>query len=324
MYRGKRVGVVVPAHNEEKLIGRVIETMPDYVDQVIVVDDASPDRTSQVVQSYLPRLDGRLILIRHEKNQGVGGAITTGHRRALENGLEVVAVMAGDAQMDPAELPLVLDPVAEGEADYAKGNRFASGEAWQEMPKFRYFMNAALSMFNKIVSGYWHVADPECGYTAISRRALQMLDLNRLSKGYQFEMSVLVHLNAHNLRVVDVPVRPVYGIGEKSGINYLKAFVVFSLYLPRSFFWRLKEKYIIRDFHPLVFFYLFGLLFCPVGLLLGLYLLAHRLVAGPVTATSALFAMFLFMSGLQFLLFAMWFDKDYEDTAQLRGWRNAR
>jgi glycosyltransferase involved in cell wall biosynthesis len=316
MYKGASIGVIVPAYNEEKLIGHVLETMPEYVDKIIVVDDASNDHTSEAVQSYEPPLSGRLILIRHEVNQGVGGAIVTGHRRALVEGMDVIAVMAGDAQMDSSELGRVLDPVIEGRADYAKGNRFFNGETWQIMPKVRYFANAALSMLTKISSGHWHVADPQCGYTAISRQVLETLDLDRLSKGYQFENSMLVNLNVLNLRVVDVPVRPIYGIGEDSGIQHGWAVVAFALYLAWSFVWRLKEKYIVRDFHPLVFFYLFGLLFCPPGLLFGLYLLAYRLMVGPVQTTSALFAMFLFTSGLQFLLFAMWFDKDYVDTVR--------
>jgi glycosyltransferase involved in cell wall biosynthesis len=316
MYRGAKIGVIVPAYNEAKLIGRVLETMPEYVDKIIVVDDASDDHTSEVVQPYESSLGGRLVLIRHEVNQGVGGAIITGHHRALAEGMDVVAVMAGDAQMDPSELRRVLAPVIKGRADYAKGNRFSSGEAWRTMPKVRYFANATLSMLTKIASGHWHIADPQCGYTAISRQVLETLDLDRLSKGYQFENSMLVNLNVLNLRVVDVPVRPIYGIGENSGIQHGWAVLAFALYLARSFVWRLKEKYIIRDFHPLVFFYLFGLLFCPPGLLFGLYLLAYRLMVGEVQATSALFAVFLFTSGLQFLLFAMWFDKDYVGTAR--------
>lgn len=311
MYENQIIGVVVPAYNEEKLIGRTIDTIPDFVDRVIVVDDGSYDATVERIQERVAQQPERVILIQHEVNQGVGSTIITGHRRALEEGVDVVAVMAGDAQMDPRELPQVLDPVVEGQIDYAKGNRFASGEAWLRMPKARYFANAGLSMFMKIASGYWHVADPQCGYTAISRHALEMLNLDQIAKGYQFENSMLIHLNVHNLRVVDVPVMPVYGIGEQSGINHLWALAAFSVYLVSVFFWRLKEKYIIRDFHPLVFFYSFGLLFFLVGLLLGLYLVAYRLLQGPVQATSALFATSLFMSGLQFLMFAMWFDMDY-------------
>lgn len=312
MHQGKRVGVVIPAYNEEKLIGRVITTMPDFVDMMIVVDDASRDATSSIVQSYQAQYGARLVLIRHPQNKGVGGAIITGHQRALAEGLDVVAVMAGDAQMDPTDLEPILMPVISGRADYSKGNRFINGDAWRHMPRLRFYANAGLSMLNKIASGYWHTADPQCGYTAISADVLRQLDLNQISQGYHFENSILMHLNVLNMRVVDVPIRAVYGIGEKSGINHLWALLSFSVYLMKAFLWRLREKYVLRDFHPLVFFYLFGLFFFPVGLLFGGYLVFYRLFVGVVQATSALLAMVMFMSGLQFLLFAMWFDKDYQ------------
>jgi glycosyltransferase involved in cell wall biosynthesis len=312
MYKEKKIGVVVPAYNEELLISQVITTMPDFVDRIIVVDDASTDQTYPFVQTFLDQGNDRLILIHHEKTQGVGGAIITGHCRALEEGMDVIAVMAGDAQMDPAELANILDPVVEDAADYSKGNRFINGEAWKHMPRVRYFANASLSMLNKIAIGYWHISDPQCGYTAISRRALNQLDLNLLGKGYHFENSVLLLLNVNNLRVMDVPIRAIYGMGEKSGINHFWALISFSSYLLRVFIWRLKEKYVIRDFHPLVFFYAFGMVFFTIGLALGVYLVAYRLFIGVVRETSALFATFLFTSGLQLLLFAMWFDKDYQ------------
>ena len=312
MIQGKKIGVVIPAYNEEKLIGQVITTMPDFVDRMIVVDDASHDQTGVVVAGLQVQFGERLILLRHPQNKGVGGAILSGHRRALEEQMDVVAIMAGDAQMDPADLGRILDPVITGRADYAKGNRFMNGEAWRHMPRLRFYANAALSMFNKIASGYWQIADPQCGFTAISAETLRLLDLDRISQGYHFENSILLHLNVLGLRVVDVPIKAVYGIGEKSGINHLWALISFSFYLLRAFLWRLGEKYVIRDFHPLVFFYLFGLLFTPLGLLFGLYLVIYRLAAGLVQATSALFAVLLFISGLQFLLFAMWFDKDYQ------------
>ena len=305
--------MVIPAYNEEKLIGRVISTMPDFVDRMIVVDYASCDDTSTIVGGFQAQYGDRLILIRHTQNKGVGGAIISGHLRALEEGMDVVSIMAGDAQMDPADLEKILAPVVSDEADYSKGNRFVNGDAWRHMPRLRFFANAGLSMLNKIASGYWQIADPQCGYTAISANALRQLDLGTISEGYQFENSILMHLNVHNLRVVDVPIRAIYGIGEKSGINHFWALISFSVYLVGAFLWRLTEKYVLRDFHPLVFFYLFGLFFMPVGLLFGIGLVGYRMVFGTVQATSALFAMVMFMSGLQFLLFAMWFDKDYHN-----------
>jgi len=319
MLDGKRIGVVVPAYNEEKLIGRVIETMPDFVDRIYVVDDCSRDGTSDRVRSYLeqPSLNGRLELIRHTANQGVGAAIVTGYRKAAEEGMDVAAVMAGDAQMDPAELERVVEPVVRGEADYVKGNRLFTGEAWQIIPKHRYLGNAFLSLMTKIASGYWHVADSQTGYTAISTGAIRLLPLEKLYPRYGYPNHLLVMLNVFNQRVRDVPVRPVYNVGERSGIRLRKVIPVLTWLLTRCFFWRLKEKYVIRDFHPLVFFYLLGIALFPVGLLSGLYLVYHRLFVGPVAATSALFSVFLFVSGLQSLFFAMWFDMEY--NKDLRG-----
>lgn len=312
MYKGKLIGVSVPSYNEEKLVGRVITTMPEFVDRIIVVDDCSRDNTAQVAQALQQQTGERLILIRHETNQGVGGAVLSGHRRGFQEGMDVMVVMAGDAQMSPDDLPAILDPVVEGRADYAKGNRFFNREAWTKMPRLRFFGNAGLSMLTKIVSGYWHVSDPQSGYTALSRQAFERLDLGNIRRGYHFENDMLIHMNVASLRVVDVPIQAVYGVGEKSGIRHLWAVFSFSWYLAGRFFWRLVEKYVIRDFHPLVFFYLFGILLAPLGFLFGAYLVLYRLISGlPVQATSALFAVLLFISGMQFLLFAMGFDKDY-------------
>ncbi len=311
MYKDARIGVVVPAYNEEKLIGRVLETMPDFVDYVVVVDDCSQDRTYEIANAHRQRWGDRLEIIRHEVNHGVGEAIITGYRRALELNLDVMAVMAGDAQMDPEDLTRVIDPVIEARADYTKGNRLFTGEVWNTMPRHRFFGNNILSLMTKVASGYWHVADSQGGYTAISLRALRMLDLDRIGKGYEFENSMLIHLNVFNLPVVNVPVRPIYGIGEKSGIRLWRVVPSMSWYLLKGFFWRLKEKYVLRDFHPLLLFYAAGLtLFLP-GFLFGLYLVVYRLLVDEVSATSALFAVLMFTSGLQLLLFAMWIDMEY-------------
>jgi glycosyltransferase involved in cell wall biosynthesis len=311
MYAGKTVAVVVPAHNEEKLIGQVLETMPAFVDLIVVVDDASTDQTVVRAQAYEKRLPARLQVLSHAQNQGVGGAIVTGYTYALQQQSDVVAVMAGDAQMDPADLERVVAPVARGEAEYVKGNRLFRGESWQMIPHYRYLGNAALSLLTKIASGYWHVADSQSGYTAIARIALERLDLERVYKRYGMPNDMLVKLNVGNFRVRDVSVRPVYNVGESSGIRLRKVVPTIAWLLCRGFFWRLKEKYILRDFHPLVFFYFLGLLLLPAGGLFGMYLIVHRLLVGPVAATSALFAAFLVISGLQSLFFAMWFDMDY-------------
>ncbi len=310
MHKGKKIGVVVPAHNEEELIGRVMETMPDFVDRIIVVDDGSSDRTASVVEEHRGSLEERLVVLKHGENKGVGASILTGYKWAKDNGMDVVGVMAGDGQMKPEELVSILDPVVEGTADYVKGNRLSSGEAWRFMPRLRYLGNGLLSLLSKIASGYWGIADFQCGYTAISSMPLGTLQLDRIYERYGFPNDLLVVLNVHDVRVAEVVVTPIYNVGEKSGIRLWKVIPILSWVLFRRFLWRLKEKYIIRDFHPLVFFYGMGLILFPSGTLFGLYLLIYRIFKGPVAATSALFSALLVISGLQSLFFAMWFDMD--------------
>ncbi|MBI3763078.1 MAG: glycosyltransferase family 2 protein [Chloroflexi bacterium] len=310
MFDNAKIAVIVTAYNEEKLIGGVLETMPDYADRIYVVDDASTDATAQIVAERARR-DPRITLISHTANQGPGGTVVTGYRQALADGMDVVAVMAGDAQTDPADLPAMIGPIVRGEADYVKGNRLYTGEAWHIIPRYRYLGNAFLSLFTKIASGYWHIADSQTGYTAISRDALSRLPLDRFYRRYGYPNHMLVLLNVNNFRVRDVPIRPIYNVGEKSGIRLPRVIPTLSWLLFKCFWWRLREKYVIRDFHPLVFFYLVGMgLFFP-GVAFGLYLVWFRLIVGPIKETGPLFAVVLVITGLQFLLFAMWFDMDY-------------
>ncbi len=310
MYRDKVVAVIVPAYNEELLISKVLKTVPAFVDHIIVVDDASSDGTGDVVKAH-QKEDSRVIYLRHPKNEGVGGTIVTGYKWARDNEISISVVMAGDAQMDPKELPKILEPVANGEVDYSKGNRLFTGKAWKIIPKTRYLGNAVLSFLTKIASGYWHVADSQSGYGAVSLEVLKTIDLDGVYKRYGMPNDFLVRLNVYHFRVRDVSVNPIYGIGERSGIKISKVIFTLSFLLLKLFLWRLKEKYIIRDFHPLVLFYSLGFLLTPIGFAFGCYLLIYRLFIGPVAATSALFAAFFAISGLQSLFFAMWFDMEY-------------
>ena len=196
----------------------------------------------------------------HEQNGGVGAAIVTGYQDAIAERIDVTAVMAADNQMDPDDLRTLVEPVARGEVDYAKANRLFTGQAWELIPRYRYLGNAVLSLLTKIASGYWHVADSQSGYTAISLRYLELLDLDRIYRRYGFPNDMLVHLNVWNARVRDFPSRPIYGVGERSGIRLRKVVPTISWLLVKGFFWRMRTKYVIRDFHPLVFFYMLGLL----------------------------------------------------------------
>jgi glycosyltransferase involved in cell wall biosynthesis len=311
MFENAKVAVVVPCYNEELLIGRVIETMPEFVDRIYVVDDCSTDRTAERVLECASKQPDRIKFIRHPINQGVGGAIASGYKAALHDAMDVTAVMAGDAQMDPEDLPRVVGPVARGECDYAKGNRLFRGDAWHIIPRVRYLGNSVISLLTKIASGYWHVADSQSGYTAIGLVALQRIDWDSMYKRYGQPNDLLVRLNIYNFKVRDVTVRPIYGVGERSGIKPIRMIPALSWLLLKLFFYRLVQKYVIRDFHPLLFFYAVGLVLLPSGCLLGTYLFLKRILVGPVADTSALFAAFLVIMGLQFLLFAMWFDMEY-------------
>jgi len=313
MYEDRSVIVVVPAFNEEKLIGTVVATMPAIVDRIIVVDDASTDGTAATLESMSRAEDPRLRVIRRSSNGGVGAAIVTGYKGALEEAGDnaLVVVMAGDAQMDPEDLPRLLAPLAADDADYTKGNRLRSGEAWKIIPRHRYLGNAALSFATKIASGYWHVADSQSGYTAITREALAMLQLERLYPRYGFPNHLLVELNNYDFRVRDVPIRPVYNVGEVSGIRLPLVIPTLSWLLFKCYFWRMKEKYIIRDFHPLVFFLAMGLLLTGGGVLLGFWILYYRLTEGSLSPNTVIFDAFCLIMGMQMLFFAMWMDMEH-------------
>ena len=221
MYRHLRVAVVIPAYNEERAIEDAVTTVPDFVDVVIVVDDASTDATAaRAATASAAARDGRVVVISHPHNRGVGAAIVTGYRRALALGCDVAAVMAGDGQMDPRDLPGVIEPIADDAADYVKGNRFLHPEVWTAMPPVRIVGNLVLSAATRLTSGYRHVFDSQCGYTAISRRALEEVELDGVFPRYGYPNDLLSRLHVAGMRVLDVPVRPVYGPAWKSGINF--------------------------------------------------------------------------------------------------------
>jgi glycosyltransferase involved in cell wall biosynthesis len=304
---GKTVAVVVPAYNEERLIAETLAGVPEFVDRILVVDDASTDATAEQARAGG---DPRVEVVHRDANGGVGAAILTGYRRALEERIDVTTVMAADNQMDPADLRMLVEPVARGEVDYAKANRLISGEAWKLIPRTRYLGNAVLSLLTKIASGYWHVADSQSGFTAISLPVLAQLDIDRVYRGYGFPNDMLVHLNVFSARVRDFPSRPIYGVGERSGIKLRKVIPRISWLLWKGFFWRMREKYVIRDFHPLVFFYALGFLFTLVGLVLGIVETVLRFAGNEITTPTVVLIALLLISGSQFTLFAMWFDME--------------
>ena len=309
MVEGKQLAVVIPAYNEERLIDSTLAGIPAFVDRIYVVDDASHDATAGRAHSAATR-DPRITVIVHERNCGAGAAVVTGYRRALEEQADVVCVMNGDNQMDPEEMIALVTPVARDEVDYAKANRLFTGEAWTLIPHYRYLGNALLSLLTKIASGYWHVADSQAGYTAINRRMLELVDLENVYPRYGYPNDLLVHLNVWSARVRDIPSRPIYGIGEKSGIRLRSVVPRISWLLLKGFFWRMLHRYVIRDFHPLVFFYAAGFFSWLIGLALGCYAIARHFSGHPPTPGTAILVALMMTFSVLFTLFAMWFDME--------------
>lgn len=313
MFDGKTIGVVVPAFNESRFIGTVIDTMPGLVDRVIVVDDGSTDGTAEIVDDRAK--SGTVVAIHHEHNAGLGQSLIDGYQRALELELDVVAVMAGDGQMAPADLERVVRPIVCGDADYVKGNRLLRDEVVARMPRHRLIGNSILTILTKYATGYWHSMDPQCGYTAISRGALERIPIETMRKGYGYNAHILNMLNLADRKIAEVEVEPVYG-DEVSYIKLRKYVPSVSALLVRLFVRRIVRKYLVRDFHPLAPMYLFSLMLalvvCPVLFVRFLVLWARFDL---VPQTTFLLLAFSSMFAMLSLFFAMWWDM--EDNRRL-------
>jgi glycosyltransferase involved in cell wall biosynthesis len=356
MLLDKTIAVVVPAYNEERQIRQVLETMPDFVDRIIVVNDCSTDNTAAAVLNYIskqksvqpimknnlsdlhdskynraesllkekqqtdmeyftpsevantrPESD-RVILINNLINGGVGAAIARGYKWCLDNNIDCTAVMAGDGQMDPAELEKICLPVLNEEVDYVKGNRLIHGGVRLIMPKTRYLGNSILSILTKIASGYWHVSDTQTGFTAISLSALGAIKLHDIYKSYGMPNDMLVKLNIAFCTIKEVKIKPVYNIGESSKMKVMKVIPRISWLLFKSFFKRLWIKYVFRDFHPLFLLYHFSFLVGILSLPYAFKIMSIVISGGSVSSPTMLAFFFLFTSSFQSLLFAMWMD----------------
>jgi glycosyltransferase involved in cell wall biosynthesis len=241
MYKNHQVAVVVPAYNEEQLIAKTLTSIPDYVDKIYVIDDGSVDNTWKEIVGCTSQ-DPRIHLIKHEKNHGVGAAIVSGYKQSLKDEISISVVLAGDNQMDPIYLPTLIEPIIDKKADFTKGNRLAIGY-WKGMSLWRLFGNVILTFLTKIASGYWRINDPQNGYVAVSKQAMQVLPLDNLSKGYTFENDMLIKSNIQNISVLNVKIPAKYG-NEKSKIKYPYFIFATSSFLFISFIKRIYIKYI--------------------------------------------------------------------------------
>jgi glycosyltransferase involved in cell wall biosynthesis len=304
VYKGLTVAAVVPAYNEEKLIGRVIETMPELVDRIFVIDDHSSDGTSEAARASGDR---RVEVIRHEVNTGVGGAVLDGHRRVLAEGIDVAVVMAGDAQMDPAYLPALLDPIADAGYGFTKANRFFSMESFAGMPRHRIWGNVALGFMTKLASGYWHLFDPQNGYTAIRRTALERLPFGQIALGYPFENDLLIHLNILGVRARDVPVPALYG-DEVSKMRVHRIAPAIAGTLWRGFWKRMWWKYVLWSFSPIAMLFFAGLALTIFGFLFGLFIVAVAVRGVTPTAATVMISVGPLLVGINLLVQALVLD----------------
>lgn len=304
MLQQRRIAVVVPAYREEALIGRTIAGIPDFVDHIVVVDDASPDDTAAVAGA---QPDPRVEVIRLPVNQGVGGAILTGHARALELGADIMVVMAGDDQMDPAQLPRLLAPILDEGYGFTKGNRFYSQLSLAGMPAYRVAGNMALTFLTKAASGYWNTVDPQNGYTAITAEALRLVPMHRVSRRYEFENDLLIWLNIAGVRAKDVNIPARYGL-ERSTIR-LHSFLPRVLWLLFRGFWRrMWFRYTLWVFSPIALLLYAGILLLSIGIAIGLWATVAAVHGESPTAGTAVLAMVPFLTGFVLLVQAFVLD----------------
>ena len=258
---------VIPAYRVQDTIEAVLQDLPDYIKHIIVVDDASPDSTADLVAD-LAQKDIRLTLIRHSQNQGVGGAMITGFRKALELGAQIVIKLDGDGQMDPAHIPALVTPLILGKADYTKGNRFRDFASLRNMPFIRRVGNLGLSFLTKAATGYWNIFDPTNGYFAIRAEVLEQLPLDQIDKRYFFETSLLANLYLINALVLDVPIPARYG-SEMSHLSIRRSLFEFPIKLFSTFMRRILLKYYIYDFSIISLYIVTGIPLLLFGFIFG-------------------------------------------------------
>jgi glycosyltransferase involved in cell wall biosynthesis len=302
-----RLAVVIPCYRVECEIEQVIRALPEYIDYIIVVDDASPDQTAAIV-AKLAQTDARLTLMRHPQNRGVGGAMKTGFKKALELGAQIVAKVDGDGQMDTSYLPGLLLPLLKGQADYAKGNRFRDFQALQKMPLMRRIGNMGLGFLTKAATGYWNMFDPANGFFAIRAELLTKIPLEKVADTYFFETSMLANLYLIGAVVKDIPM-PARYLGEKSNLSIRRILLEFPAKLMQIFLRRIILKTFIYDFSMASVYLLAGLPLLFFGLAFGIYKwISYASQAIPAPTGTVMLPTLSVLLGIQFLVAAIEID----------------
>lgn len=301
------ISVVIPAYKVKKHIQEVITTLPDFVTQIIVVDDKCPQQSGEYVVSLNIE---KVTVLFHQENQGVGGSVLSGYKKALELGSDIVVKVDGDGQMDPNFMKPLIQPIIDGSADYTKGNRFKDFKALKSMPKIRLFGNSILSFLVKMASGYWNIMDPTNGYTAIHKRALEGINFNHISKRYFFESDMLIHLNIENMVVQDVSIPTKYG-DEESSLDVKQVLYQFPVKILKGLSKRVFYKYYIYDFNMASIYLFLGLPMVLFGSSFGIIKWSQAVAKGIETSTGTVMLSVLpIILGVQFLLQAISIDID--------------
>lgn len=309
MYKGEKIAVVVPAYNEELLIVETLNGIPEFVDYIIVINDSSEDGTLSLITKQQAK-DKRLIIINHDKNKGLGQSLIDGYLESLRTDSDITAIMAGDNQMHPDDLPILIDKLIDEDFDYVKGNRLLHQDI-SAMPKYRFLGNAVLTILTKFATGYYTLMDPQAGYTAIKNDVLKKIYIDKMTKGYGYNAYILCMLNIYGYKVTDVEIIPVYG-KERSKIKLWKYIPQTSIILLKLFFYRLWKRYIVLDFHPLILFYLFALfnfIFIIIPFTIRFFIMYFKFGEAPKTTLTIL--VFSILIAFQSILFAIWMDMDY-------------
>lgn len=301
-----RIAVVIPSYRVTRQVLPLLERIGPEVEAIYCIDDACPDGSGALIEGQ--SVDPRVRVLHHAVNQGVGGAVMTGYRQAAADGAEIIIKLDGDGQMDPALIPRFAAPIARGEADYTKGNRFYDLEGVQQMPKLRLVGNAALSFMAKFSTGYWDIFDPTNGYTAIAAPVVRALPLEKISKRYFFETDMLFRLNALRAVTLDIPMRAVYG-DETSGLKVSRILGEFAWKHGRNVFKRVFYNYLLRDMPAATLQLIVGMGLLAFG---GSFGAAHwvRSLSTGIAATTGtvMVATLCVLVGLQLVLAFLAFD----------------
>ncbi len=301
------VAVIIPAFRVEREIEKVIRSLPGFIQYIIVVDDASPDRTFEIVES-LKIDEPRLVLLHHERNLGVGGAIVSGFRTALNLGAQIIVKFDGDGQMDAADIRDLITPLIQGKADYTKGNRFRDFIALRQMPFIRRIGNIALGFLSKAATGYWNIFDPTNGFIAIRSGVLGQLPLDRVACTYYFETSMLAELYLIGACVLDIPMPARYG-DQASNLIIPRVLFEFPIRLAVTFFRRIFLKYYLYDFSMASIFLLSGVPLFIFGFIFGLIKWVHYASLNiPAPTGTVILPMMCVLLGIQFILSAIQID----------------